>query len=47
VLKLVSDNSKARQMIGWTPRTSLDDGLIRTIEHIRKNPADFHLGYAI
>ena len=47
VLKLVSDNSRARQTIGWAPRTSLDEGLLRTIDHIRRHPADFHLGYAV
>jgi nucleoside-diphosphate-sugar epimerase len=37
VLKLVSDNSRAAQLMGWTPRVSLDDGLMQTIEFVRKN----------
>lgn len=47
VLKLVSDNSKAMRLVGWSPRTSLDDGLMRTIDYIRQHPADFRAGYAI
>ncbi len=35
VLKLVSDNSLARLRLGWTPRTSLDDGLRRSIAFFR------------
>jgi NAD dependent epimerase/dehydratase len=37
VLKLVSDNSKARRLMNWAPRTSLDDGLRQTIAFIDKN----------
>jgi NAD dependent epimerase/dehydratase len=35
VMKLVSDNTRARNMMGWSPKTSLDDGLLRTIEFVR------------
>lgn len=46
VLKLVSDNGKARRLLDWAPRTSLDDGLRQTIAFIDKNrhlyrPASF------
>jgi NAD dependent epimerase/dehydratase len=37
VMKLVSDNTHARDAMGWSPTVSLDDGLLRTIEFIRKH----------
>jgi NAD dependent epimerase/dehydratase len=37
VMKLVSDNTRARDKMGWSPAVSLDDGLRRTIEFIRKH----------
>jgi NAD dependent epimerase/dehydratase len=37
VLKLVSDNSKARRLLDWQPRTSIDDGLNRTVEFIERH----------
>jgi dTDP-glucose 4,6-dehydratase len=39
VMKLVSDNSLAREKLGWSPTVSLDDGLRHTIEFIRKHHA--------
>lgn len=46
VLKLVSDNSRAKQLLNWSPSTSLDDGLKKTISFVEKNiglyrPADY------
>lgn len=38
VRHLLSDNSKARDLLGWRPATSLDDGLHRTIQFMRENP---------
>jgi len=35
VLKLVSDNSRARKVIGWSPKVSLEVGLQQTIEFVR------------
>lgn len=32
--KLVSDNAKARRLMGWSPAVSIDDGLRATIEFI-------------
>lgn len=37
VFKLVSDNSKAKQLLGWTPATSVEDGLSASIEFVRQN----------
>jgi NAD dependent epimerase/dehydratase len=34
VLKLISDNRKAAELIGWVPTVSLSDGLKRTIDYI-------------
>jgi NAD dependent epimerase/dehydratase len=39
--KLVSDNRKARQLLRWRPRTSLDDGLRRTIAFIEQHRATY------
>jgi len=36
VMKLVSDNTRARDIMGWSPKVSLDDGLRRAIEFVRK-----------
>lgn len=37
VMKLICDNSKAKELTGWEPTVSLDDGLARTIEFVRAN----------
>ncbi|ENN84218.1 putative dTDP-glucose 4,6-dehydratase [Rhizobium freirei PRF 81] len=37
VLKLVSDNSKAQRLLGWTPATSVEDGLKQTISFVEAN----------
>ena len=39
VMKLVSDNTRARDVISWSPTVSIDDGLRRTIEFVRENPS--------
>jgi nucleoside-diphosphate-sugar epimerase len=39
VMKLVSDNTRARDVIGWSPTVSIDDGLRRTIEFVREHPS--------
>ena len=37
VERLWADNRKAKQLIGWAPRTSLDEGLRQTIDWVSKN----------
>ncbi|MCX7047076.1 MAG: GDP-mannose 4,6-dehydratase [Candidatus Sumerlaeota bacterium] len=37
VIQLLADSSKARERLGWTPQTSLDEGLRLTIEWYRQN----------
>ncbi len=36
--RLRSDNSKANQLLGWSPEVGLDEGLERTIEWVREHP---------
>lgn len=36
VQRLLSNNCKAKEILGWTPQTSLDDGLKATIEWVRE-----------
>jgi nucleoside-diphosphate-sugar epimerase len=35
--RLVSDNSRAREVLGWEPTVGLRDGLRRTVEWIGAN----------
>jgi NAD dependent epimerase/dehydratase len=37
VMRLVSDNKKARELCGWTPKYSLEEGISQTIEWVRGN----------
>ncbi len=37
VMALVSDNGKARRLLGWKPGTALDDGLRATIDFIERH----------
>lgn len=37
VLRLVSDNSKAKRLLGWEPQISLKEGLKITIDWVREN----------
>jgi dTDP-glucose 4,6-dehydratase len=37
VLRLISDNQRARQVLCWSPQVSLDEGLDRTIDWVREN----------
>jgi NAD dependent epimerase/dehydratase len=37
VMELLCDNRKARELLDWAPRVSLEEGLIRTISSVREN----------
>lgn len=37
VAKLIADNAKAKKLLGWEPRTKIDEGLKKTINWISKN----------
>jgi NAD dependent epimerase/dehydratase len=37
VVRLMADNSKAKKMLGWHARFSLEQGLIETVDFIEKN----------
>jgi nucleoside-diphosphate-sugar epimerase len=37
VMRLVADNTKAKKLLGWEPKISLDEGLRKTIEWISNN----------
>ena len=45
VMRLISDNSKARKMLGWQPNVDIRTGLINTIEWIRKHIKTYRPGY--
>jgi NAD dependent epimerase/dehydratase len=48
VLRLLADNRKAKELIGWSPKVSLDEGLRRTIEWVRENLSLFQAsGYHV
>jgi UDP-glucose 4-epimerase len=36
VLRSVLDNTRARAVLGWTPRTALEQGLARTVDSMRR-----------
>jgi NAD dependent epimerase/dehydratase len=42
VMRLISDNSKAKTLCGWQPRYTLEEGLQETIDWIRKNLNKYH-----
>ncbi len=41
VMRLISNNSKAKLLMDWQPTVNLDDGLSRTIEFIQNNLSRF------
>jgi len=41
VRRLWADNSKARELAGWTPRLSLDEGLKKTVQWIAEHQGRF------
>jgi len=44
VQRLLSDNSRAVQRLGWTPQVTLDDGLDQTIDWIRGHLDHYRVG---
>ena len=44
VERLCADPTKARELLGWEPKHSLEEGLSRTIEWIRENNERYRLG---
>lgn len=36
VIRLISDNTKSRQILNWTPEVDIDNGLLLTINHWKK-----------
>jgi dTDP-glucose 4,6-dehydratase len=41
---LLCDSSKARRVLNWTPRVSLDEGLRRTADYLRQHLAHYRPG---
>jgi nucleoside-diphosphate-sugar epimerase len=35
VQRLLSDNTKARKLLGWQPQKGLDEGLLQTVEWVK------------
>jgi NAD dependent epimerase/dehydratase len=44
VMKLLCDNKKAKRLTGWAPRHSLEEGLVATIEWVRRNLSRYKAG---
>jgi dTDP-glucose 4,6-dehydratase len=44
VMRLLSDNSLARERLDWSPSVNLDEGLERTIAWVRKNINHYRVG---
>ena len=44
IKRLVADNTKARKLMGWEPKISLDEGLDRTIKWISKSLDRYKVG---
>ncbi|HEX2978988.1 MAG TPA: GDP-mannose 4,6-dehydratase [Anaerolineaceae bacterium] len=44
VKRLLSDNTYAREMLGWEPDVSLEEGLQRTVEWIHENLQRYRVG---
>ena len=45
VQRLQADNSKARQVLAWSPQVDLREGLSRTIQWIREHLDFYHIGH--
>ena len=47
VERLMCDNSKAKKLLGWEPRMSLNEGLKRTIDWFKSHVGEYRTTYAI
>ena len=47
VERLICDNSKAKELLAWEPRISLEDGLKRTIAWFEKNREKYRTTHAV
>ena len=41
VMRLLSDNAKAENLMGWKPKVDLREGLSRTVEWVRENADEY------
>lgn len=44
VYRLLCDNRKARKIVGWKPRFTLEEGLARTVDYVFENLSDYKAG---
>jgi dTDP-glucose 4,6-dehydratase len=44
VMRLLSDNSRARHLLHWVPRISLDEGLSRVIDWVSSHLDMYRVG---
>jgi dTDP-glucose 4,6-dehydratase len=44
VERLLADNTRAREILGWEPKINLEEGLQRTIDWLRQNPERYSPG---
>lgn len=41
VTRLIADNSKAKQLLGWSPKVDFETGLRRAIDYVRAHPDSY------
>jgi dTDP-glucose 4,6-dehydratase len=44
VMRLLSDNNKAKNMLGWWPQVGIREGLVRTIDWVRAHLDLYRVG---
>ena len=44
VMRLIFDNRRAREVLGWKPKVSLEEGLKRTMQWISENIGQYRVG---
>lgn len=45
VQRLIGDNSRMRELTGWAPQVTLEDGLARVVEYVRQHPEQYKTGF--